>query len=90
MTGALRMKRTDDSTYWNYIYSDKPKAWEGRRTWRCILNIGSSNTYKQQFKIQGRGDKDLFEMHDDGSAGCDEWPHELHRRVEGRWQACCD
>ena len=69
MTGALRMKRTDDSTYWNYIYSDKPKAWDqNQKTHGLILNIGQSNTYKQQFKIQGRGDKDLFEMHDDGSA----------------------
>ena len=69
MTGALRMKRTDDSTYWNYIYSDKPKAWDQEnKNHGLILNIGSSNTYKQQFKIQGRSDRDLFEIHDDGSA----------------------
>ena len=33
-----------------------------------IIDIGNTNSYKQQFKIQGRSGKDLFEMHDDGKA----------------------
>ena len=33
-----------------------------------ILNIGTTNSFKQQFKIQGRSGKDLFEIHDDGAA----------------------
>ena len=68
MTGDLSLKRTDD-TYWNYIRSAKPEAWDtSQDTHGLIIDIGSTNTYKQQFKIQGRSGKDLFEMHDDGKA----------------------
>ena len=66
MTGDLYLKREDDN-YWNYIRSAKPKAWDtSNDTHGLIIDIGSTNTFKQQFKIQGRSGKDLFEMHDDG------------------------
>ena len=69
LTGALTLKRTDDVSYWNYITSDTPKAWQsGENTHGLILRVGTTNTYKQQFKIQGRSNKDLFEIHDDGKA----------------------
>ena len=68
MTGDLTLKRTDD-TYWNYIRSQKPEAWNtSQDTHGLIIDIGNTNSYKQQFKIQGRSGKDLFEMHDDGKA----------------------
>ena len=69
LTGTLKMKRTDDVSYWNYIQSDTPNAWHtDNKNHGLILNIGTSNTFKQQFKIQGRSGKDLFEIHDDGHA----------------------
>ena len=68
MTGDLSLKRTDD-TYWTYIRSQKPEAWNASQdTHGLIIDIGNTNSYKQQLKIQGRSGKDLFEMHDDGKA----------------------
>ena len=59
----------DDASYWNYIQSDTPNAWHtDNKNHGLIVNIGTSNTFKQQLKIQGRSGRDLFEMHDDGSA----------------------
>ena len=69
LTGTLKMKRTDDVSYWNYIQSDTPNAWHAdNKSHGLILNIGTSNSFKQQFKIQGRSGRDLFEIHDDGHA----------------------
>ena len=69
LTGGLTFKRTDDVSYWNYITSDTPTAWHSSEAVHgLILRVGTTNTYKQQFKIQGRSNKDLFEIHDDGAA----------------------
>lgn len=69
ITGTLRLKRTDDASYWNYITAETPNAWHGNnQTHGVILNIGTTNSFKQQFKIQGRSGHDLFEIHDDGAA----------------------
>ena len=63
-------------SYWNYIDSKTPKAWVGgdseeakatQKTHGLILKIGDTNSYKQQFKIQGRSNKDLFKIYDDGT-----------------------
>ena len=76
MTGTLTMKRQDDVSYWNYIDSKTPNAWVGgdteeakatQKTHGLILKIGDTNSYKQQFKIQGRSNKDLFKIYDDGT-----------------------
>jgi len=73
LTGELKLKRTDDVSWWNYIRSEKPTAWDGgdsakQQTHGLIIDIGTTNTYKQQFKIRGRNSKDLFLLSDDGKA----------------------
>ena len=76
MTGTLSMQRQDDVSYWNYIDSKTPKAWVGgdseeakatQKTHGLILKIGDTNSYKQQFKMQGRSNKDLLKIYDDGT-----------------------
>jgi len=67
------MKRTDDAHWWNYIRSEKPNAWDGQDSSKqqvhgLIIDIGTTNTYKQQFKITGRNSKDLLILSDDGKA----------------------
>ena len=77
MTGTFSMQRQDDVSYWNYIDSKTPKAWVGgdsdeakatQKVHGLILKIGDTNSYKQQFKITGRSNKDLFKIFDDGKA----------------------
>ena len=67
--GALRFKRTDDSSYWSYITFDTPEAWKtAENTHGVIINIGQTNSYKQQLKIQGRSGSELFKIFDDNKA----------------------
>ena len=67
--GALRFKRTDDSSYWSYITFDTPEAWKSQEnTHGVIINIGQTNSYKQQLKIQGRSGSELFKLYDDNKA----------------------
>ena len=77
MTGTFTMQRQDDVSYWNYIDSKTPKAWIGgnteeakatQKTHGLILKIGDTNSYKQQFKITGGSNKELFKLYDDGKA----------------------
>ena len=77
MTGTFTMQRQDDVSYWNYIDSKTPKAWIGgnteeakatQKTHGLILKIGDTNSYKQQFKITGRSNRELFKLYDDGKA----------------------
>ena len=73
LTGELKLKRTDDATWWNYIRSEKPNAWDGgdsskQQVHGLIIDVGTTNTYKQQFKITGRNSKDLLILSDDGKA----------------------
>ena len=77
MTGSLRFKNVSDSGYWTYIISDTPKAWVGgsseeakatQKNHGIVLDIGQTNSYKQRFKIQGRSNKQLLEVFDDGKA----------------------
>lgn len=73
LTGELKMQRTDDVSWWNYIRSEKPAAWDGgdsskQKNHGLIIDIGSTNTYKQQFKIIGRSNKNLLVLSDDGAA----------------------
>ena len=77
MTGTFSMQRQDDVSYWNYIDSKTPKAWVGgnsdeakatQKTHGLILKIGDTNSYKQQFKITGRSNRELFKLYDDGKA----------------------
>ena len=67
------MQRTDDVSWWNYIKSEKPTAWDGgdsskQQVHGLIIDIGTTNTYKQQFKITGRNNKNLLILSDDGAA----------------------
>ena len=58
MTGNLEFKCTGEGEYWSYIKALRPAAWDkDNKTHGLILDIGSTNTYKQQFRIQGRGGK---------------------------------
>ena len=61
--GALGFKRTDESSYWSYITFDTPEAWKtAENTHGVIINIGQTNSYKQQLKIQGRSGSELFKL----------------------------
>ena len=67
--GNLDFAAKKDDQYWISLRAMKPVAWnKDPKTHGLILDIGNSNTFKQQFKIRGRGNRDLFEIHDDGSA----------------------
>ena len=73
LTGVLKMQRTDDVSWWNYIRSEKPTAWDGQDSSKqqvhgLVIDIGTTNTYKQQFKITGRNSKSLLILSDDGAA----------------------
>lgn len=69
MTGNLEFKCKGEKEYWSYIKALRPAAWDKEnKTHGLILDIGTSNTYKQQFKIHGRGGKTLFNIFDDGTA----------------------
>ena len=69
MNGDLEFKCKGESEYWSYIRSIRPAAWDKEnKTHGLVLDIGNTNSYKQQFKIIGRGGKTLFNMNDDGSA----------------------
>ena len=68
LTGELKLKRTDDASYWNYISSETPTAWhQEQKNHGLILKVGTTNSFKQQFKITGRSNKDLFKVYDDGA-----------------------
>ena len=69
MTGILEFKCKGEKEYWSYIKALRPAAWDKEnKPHGLILDIGNSNTYKQQFKINGRGGKTLFNIFDDGTA----------------------
>ena len=69
MNGDLEFKCKGENEYWSYIRSIRPAAWDKEnKTHGLVLDIGNTNSYKQQFKIIGRGGKTLFNMNDDGTA----------------------
>ena len=70
LTGDLSFKCNKDGEYFSYIRAQKPKSGAGE-THGLILDIGISNTFKQQFKIIGRSGRDLFKINDDGSANAE-------------------
>ena len=76
MTGSLRFKNVSDSGYWTYIISDTPKAWvavlrgsqgHSKESWHCS-RYWSDQQLQAAFKIQGRSNKQLLEVFDDGKA----------------------
>ena len=47
----------------------KPVAWNtAESTHGLIIDIGQTNSFKQQLKITGRSNRELFKLYDDGGA----------------------
>lgn len=65
----LSFKRLEEAGFWNYIRFETPTAWHSSNSNHgAIIQIGTTNSFKQQLKIQGRSNKDLFKIYDDGQA----------------------